>query len=237
LPGVAKIAPHTLQTFLAAPDRPEGTLTYHELQGFLFAVSSAPELVRPSEWLPEIFDQKGGCYASEDEAQTILTAMMALYNTINAGVRAGAPTLPADCRMRREALKNLEEDAPVSLWSRGFLQGHDWLADCWEPYIPEDLEEQYAPLLLTLTFFASRQLAEAYCAETEHHNLPALARTIKRVFSEALVEYAHFGRSIEQAIREAAAAPVRDPRRRVGRNDPCPCGSGSKYKRCCGASV
>lgn len=22
---------------------------------------------------------------------------------------------------------------------------------------------------------------------------------------------------------------------RVGRNDPCPCGSGKKYKRCCGA--
>jgi uncharacterized protein len=27
-------------------------------------------------------------------------------------------------------------------------------------------------------------------------------------------------------------APV-SPRARVGRNDPCPCGSGKKYKRCC----
>ena len=25
--------------------------------------------------------------------------------------------------------------------------------------------------------------------------------------------------------------------RRVGRNDPCPCGSGKKYKRCCGAGA
>lgn len=25
--------------------------------------------------------------------------------------------------------------------------------------------------------------------------------------------------------------------RRVGRNDPCPCGSGRKYKRCCGAGI
>jgi len=23
---------------------------------------------------------------------------------------------------------------------------------------------------------------------------------------------------------------------RVGRNDPCPCGSGKKYKKCCGAN-
>jgi uncharacterized protein YecA (UPF0149 family) len=27
--------------------------------------------------------------------------------------------------------------------------------------------------------------------------------------------------------------PVRNPFRDVGRNDPCPCGSGKKYKKCC----
>jgi len=26
------------------------------------------------------------------------------------------------------------------------------------------------------------------------------------------------------------------PKAKVGRNDPCPCGSGRKYKKCCGAS-
>lgn len=30
-------------------------------------------------------------------------------------------------------------------------------------------------------------------------------------------------------------APVRNPMREVGRNDPCPCGSGSKFKKCHGA--
>jgi len=28
--------------------------------------------------------------------------------------------------------------------------------------------------------------------------------------------------------------PVRNKEKKVGRNDPCPCGSGKKYKRCCG---
>ncbi len=32
-----------------------------------------------------------------------------------------------------------------------------------------------------------------------------------------------------------ARAPVLTGSRKVGRNDPCPCGSGKKYKRCCGA--
>ncbi len=29
--------------------------------------------------------------------------------------------------------------------------------------------------------------------------------------------------------------PVRRDTPKVGRNDPCPCGSGKKYKKCCGA--
>jgi SEC-C motif-containing protein len=29
-------------------------------------------------------------------------------------------------------------------------------------------------------------------------------------------------------------APVRSTAPKVGRNDPCPCGSGKKYKQCCG---
>jgi hypothetical protein len=28
-------------------------------------------------------------------------------------------------------------------------------------------------------------------------------------------------------------APARAPQAKIGRNDPCPCGSGRKYKRCC----
>ena len=55
------------------------------------------------------------------------------------------------------------------------------------------------------------------------------------------------GGSEEDARRAAQAAAVqqqqgavnhtpirRDPK--IGRNDPCPCGSGKKYKNCCGAN-
>ena len=31
-----------------------------------------------------------------------------------------------------------------------------------------------------------------------------------------------------------AASPIKKDRKEVGRNDPCPCGSGKKYKACCG---
>ena len=45
-------------------------------------------------------------------------------------------------------------------------------------------------------------------------------------------------RIVEAAYRLKAEwnpnAPVRNTAARVGRNDPCPCGSGKKYKQCCG---
>jgi preprotein translocase subunit SecA len=36
-----------------------------------------------------------------------------------------------------------------------------------------------------------------------------------------------------EAVAKAKAQPVRTGPK-VGRNDPCPCGSGKKYKNCCG---
>jgi hypothetical protein len=46
-----------------------------------------------------------------------------------------------------------------------------------------------------------------------------------------------FVRSSPGTIGRAGNAPAQPIRREapgVGRNDPCPCGSGKKYKKCCG---
>ncbi len=37
-----------------------------------------------------------------------------------------------------------------------------------------------------------------------------------------------------EAAAPKAVAPARRTEKKVGRNDPCPCGSGKKYKKCCG---
>lgn len=31
--------------------------------------------------------------------------------------------------------------------------------------------------------------------------------------------------------------PIKAEKQEVGRNDPCPCGSGKKYKKCCGKNA
>ncbi|MGD9600764.1 MAG: SEC-C metal-binding domain-containing protein [Gammaproteobacteria bacterium] len=35
-------------------------------------------------------------------------------------------------------------------------------------------------------------------------------------------------------VHPPAQDPIRNPLRDVGRNDPCPCGSGQKFKKCHG---
>ena len=74
---------------------------------------------------------------------------------------------------------------------------------------------------------------------------PARPERFKGVFSSASQELVHRSESgqFEEAKQEAAgqgpsktekAKPVQSTQPKVGRNDPCPCGSGKKYKKCCG---
>ena len=41
----------------------------------------------------------------------------------------------------------------------------------------------------------------------------------------------------ENARSKPSTSPVRRTEKKVGRNDPCPCGSGKKYKKCCGRNT
>ena len=41
----------------------------------------------------------------------------------------------------------------------------------------------------------------------------------------------------DQSDQERVTAPIRRGQPKVGRNDPCPCGSGKKYKKCCGRTA
>jgi preprotein translocase subunit SecA len=53
--------------------------------------------------------------------------------------------------------------------------------------------------------------------------------------ASAVAEPAEAPRTLEAASEQAKAAPMVRDQPKVGRNDPCPCGSGKKYKQCHGA--
>ncbi len=81
--------PGGLRAFLEHPSRAAGTLSYDELQGFLFTVVSAPEMIPMSEWMPIIFAGEDVDYANVEEAKAVIGQIMALYGR---GVRMNVQT-------------------------------------------------------------------------------------------------------------------------------------------------
>lgn len=234
-----------LTEFLDSSDRPDGAFRLHELQGFLFAIASSPETIAPSEWLSLIGDEGGLKFADEDEAREILGLVMALYNEINTSVLERSNALPPGCVLKDDVAANFEEAASISLWARGFAAGHGWLEEVWKEYLFDELDDELAAALMVLSFFGSRQLAEAYYAEaapSEHRkgdtSFEEFATTVRTMFPDALASYADIGRTIFEAV-SGHDTGGREPARstKIGRNEPCPCGSGRKYKKCCGGQL
>ena len=67
---------------------------------------------------------------------------------------------------------------------------------------------------------------------------PAQEKTVADVFASMMSRPVMAGASAPRPpmpVRLAPSAPA--ARQSVGRNDPCPCGSGKKYKKCCGRNV
>lgn len=133
-------------------------------------------------------------------------------------------------------MDNLTADAPLSQWAQGFSVSYDYLSELWDAYTPDEFDEDLGALLMTLTFFTSPTLAEAYYEEgNKKSTLDQLAKSVTEIFSDAMREYGHLGRSIYQArleVDDLNPDPSHHPK--IGRNDPCPCGSGKKFKKCCG---
>lgn len=107
----------------------------------------------------------------------------------------------------------------------------------------------HAPRRLNLTAEAGKVVPEilssflSYLDETGHINngeqLGLAVQNNKRAFLKLMPKP-------KKGTTTKKKATVKKPRRkkatkektieiRVGRNDPCPCGSGKKYKKCCGA--
>jgi len=79
------------------------------------------------------------------------------------------------------------------------------------------------------------QLAEQKAVPTLHH-APAPRMFLVRGGHDALPNPQLASPPSEMEMRAEATHPMpaRRDGRKVGRNDPCPCGSGKKYKKCCG---
>ncbi len=223
-----------LKEFLTSQERPDGTMNYNELCGFLFAITCSPELIKPSEWLPLVFNEQDPGYSDIEQAKEISEEIFALYNEINFQVQEGDVQLPADCRMTDNPSDNFT--GPLGEWSAGFMNGHSWLIDLWDSYTPDELGEELGTCIMIMSYFSDPKLAETYRKEATRKSTAKdeLEKTVTDIFDKAMNSYAHLGRSIYSVISEQSGNPNQPHiQQKTGRNAPCPCGSGKKYKHCC----
>jgi uncharacterized protein len=60
--------------------------------------------------------------------------------------------------------------------------------------------------------------------------------THSKPYFQKFAELVEAGEPGEKLMEIVRAADAKSSVRQAGRNDPCPCGSGKKYKRCCGGA-
>jgi len=214
-------------------------MSWPETAGFLFAVLACPDMVMPSEWSEIV--QGEAVFDDPQEAQAVTIARMALMNWISDCISQNRPAIPDDCRPDPEPLRILETDNNFSRWCRGVTSGHDWLQQSWDEVLEKDSDDDrvQAMALILFTFFTNRTMAERVVEEMakqagpEGITLEEKATRFHQLIEQAALAYAAIGLKYR---RMPSAPPPTKPARskRIGRSQPCSCGSGKKYKKCCG---
>jgi uncharacterized protein len=199
------------------------------VEGYLTAIVIGPRTVRPSEWVPWVWDMKQGrrgpTFASLDQANLVMKLLMRFMNGIVYAFMNDPESF--------EPIYWREVQWGAAEWCEGFLLGTQFNEDAWS------LLWVGKPTLVTpfLRLGTDDGIEMTRKAGDAQHWMEAV--------EPALVEIHAFWKD-----RRASQPPgpvgddfrFRQPRTpatravpKVGRNDPCPCGSGKKYKKCCGA--
>lgn len=219
--------------YLSAPERPSGTMRYEEVAGFLFAITCIPEEIAPWEWMPVVFNENAPEPESHEFAPC-LSALISLYKHTLDDIVEGVFSFPIRFAILPDAADNFMPDAPLSLWARGFWEGYQWIEHSWPEVIPDSADDELSTVLVILTFFSSREAANDYVKEmdSEGESLDIMAQKMLPLIPDAMRRYAELAEAFAGTEEEMVQEPVAVEK--IGRNDPCPCGSGMKYKKCCG---
>jgi uncharacterized protein len=198
------------------------------LDGFLAALICSPESVLPSEYLPEIWggdDSDGLAFESKSDLQELLSLIMRHWNATGHILQSGGNFFPV----------LLEDDSGVSrgnAWAVGFLRGMGMRRNSWSDLLDN---EQHGGSLVPIMALAHendpdpnmRSYAEPVSAELRDKLIAGVMVGVPAI-------YRYFaGDRKSEARRLASAGTFRRDAPKVGRNDPCPCGSGRKFKHCC----
>jgi uncharacterized protein len=210
----------------------KNSMNLEQLDGFLAALICCPDLVPPSEYLPEIWGDNivlEDGFSAKPILKDFLSLLMRHWNAIVDTLQSDEVYLPL-------LLEDENGNWHGNDWANGFLRGMELRKEHWASLLDD---EENGGLIVPI-------LALAH----EHDPDPAMRpykEPVSAELRETLIVGAAAGMNKIYHYFEAQRLLGTDPldnmttyRRsmpKIGRNDPCPCGSGKKFKHCCGKTT
>jgi uncharacterized protein len=206
-----------LSGFLTSRQAPISTMTFEMLDGMLTALVIGPAMVLPSEYMPEIWGTENGTgpeWDSIEQVQYFMNLVTKHWNAIAARRNAGAPHDPF--------ILEFGDAERGRTWAKGFMVGVELGQTSWDPMFQDMRAAEIGASIFALV----RDDPELF----EDRVTPEIRAEILEQLPVILQIIAAYWRDPDRRL------PPREPARstKVGRNDPCPCGSGKKFKKCCG---
>lgn len=217
-----------LDRFLMSETTSNETLMLDALDGYLTAIVIGPTPLKPVAWLPRIWgtrEEHAPRFTSTQQALRIKELIIRHLNGI---------TL---CFMRNpaefEPLYNVttygdsdEEFVDADMWAFGFMKGMSLAMADWKPLLTNPAAEQ---LLRPLYLLGSPNLkpTDQALRETREQR----QQLAQQLTANLAPIYAFWAPQRQQKVDEYATEAKGKP----GRNELCFCGSGKKFKKCCGS--
>ena len=193
------------------------------LDGFLAALACSPITAQPSEFMAVIqsgrSDEDDLVFETTEEAEGFMSLVLRHWNHVNRVLSRDDVYLPM-----------IYEDSGVNDWAKGFLKVTQMHWDAWHRVM--DDEENGGPFIPIF--------ALAY-EDSEDKSLRPYKEPIDTELRENLIVHAAAGvikfyryfKERRNSYGQASSTFVRAGRK-IGRNELCSCGSGKKFKKCCG---
>lgn len=118
-----------LEQFLALGTDNEETLSLTELEGFLFGLAITPELIPPSEWIPEIFGGEDPVFRGEKEANLYIKTLIEAYNAYSKAFHKDLLKFPFNIMEVNSISDDLLNE--IADWSYGLLLALEMRPELW----------------------------------------------------------------------------------------------------------
>ena len=202
-------------------------MNMESLDGYFAALICGPDMVLPSEYLTAIWGEDF-CFDDNGQATDILGLLMRHWNTISSELFR---TLKEPEVYMPVLLEDDEGIAHGNDWARGFMRGVQARPASWRELVASD--EHGGPLIPIMLLAYEHDPDPAMRPEPV---APDKREEILSMMIAGLTQiYRYFEPHRRSRTSASSPAPLRREGRKIGRNEPCPCGSGIKYKRCCGS--